>query len=562
MKFSLLLTSLLYLTLGFGAQAKTFDLDHYENLVEWKNTTIGRMAFLKAGQAKIGAAAPVLNANIEGSIPAVYFNVKILPEKVEEFRRALDLPSELKLTPVSIVENEPAHFYVTISLSKRSGVYTGLQAEWLTYVTSGREGSNRPFFYIMNRMTSVKSMNPMTASFKKDDLTHEKVNSFINSHVAENGKVALQSKIDMLNGLQKEVKISTEWANAISYMYWPNGVRDRYFYTGSMLSASMTKLEMDSVQLFENNLWKDFLESSPSQILVSTHDVELAVMPWDNLDSDLHKVSFLKRQKLRLSKNSYFGSKSWEIADKAQKGDSSVFPLMYFKIFESPHSVYFNYRIKPEQVEAFSRHINLPKGFKLAPIKIHEDQKEPEYAITIYSYLPEGLPSKVRVEWFTYVMDELNDKPRMMFIDAAVTSFMLNPLSIFEIPSYVTHEQKDQNIDIQVGTVFKRRLKATIDLSDSETLPRLKFTKEWIESNDKNYWENGVYDKAYYGDNFTYARPVLIDAARVYLDNSTMWLKFTDPQPSMIFAVVDKLEFVMAPWFNLNEVVTSARDAQ
>lgn len=76
---------------------------------------------------------------------------------------------------------------------------------------------------------------------------------------------------------------------------------------------------------------------------------------------------------------------------------------------------------------------------------------------------------------------------------------------------------------------------------------------EWILSNDRIYWRNGVYDRLLYNGLRLDADVVEVDPQSAIIDDRTSWAQFVDATPLQVAVFRKPLQFAVNPWYNVEE---------
>ncbi|MGB0921391.1 MAG: hypothetical protein ACPG1C_08740 [Alphaproteobacteria bacterium] len=218
-----------------------------------------------------------------------------------------------------------------------------------------------------------------------------------------------------------------------------------------------------------------------------------------------------------------------------------------FTVVADPASVYFNFRIKPEQLEAFTRYINLPAGMELSPIQILEGEA-PEYILTANIYEVTGLTKGLRCEWSTYIRDA-QGIPRYLIVEARASKRSMDPMDFVTPKSRVEHAMTDEAITSVVESEDGKLLTTTIHRKPDA--PIVRADGEWIEANDYIYWRNGVIDKTYYGAGFAKGMGRLHSLENVEIDDQTHWAQFIESAPKHVFQCEEALNFSVVMWSNV-----------
>jgi len=223
-------------------------------------------------------------------------------------------------------------------------------------------------------------------------------------------------------------------------------------------------------------------------------------------------------------------------------------PLVRFKVEAEPPSLYFNFALRPEQVERLEIELELP--YPLAPVRCIEGE-DAFHCLTLNVYRVSGLANGIRAEWSLYVRDP-SGKPRYLIIDARADAGSMDPIHIITRAGEVTYERTEEWLTSRIvsadGSLFQARCRARPDA------PAVRAAPEWVEANDFIYWRNGVCDRTFYDAGLANPRLRLIDPADVSIEDDTPWGRLADPTPRHVIVFEDEIEFAMSPWWNIDEL--------
>ncbi len=228
-------------------------------------------------------------------------------------------------------------------------------------------------------------------------------------------------------------------------------------------------------------------------------------------------------------------------------------PLISFKVEGNPSSVFYNFKIKEEKLDELTQAIPLPEGFSLAPVSILEGDDEALYYISLNVYLVSGLVSGFRAEWSVYVKKD-DDKPRFMIIEARSSTDSLDPVDLWTKASHVEHIQENNQFETIVESDEYTQFHAIFPVPEEVDKNYVQGTREWIAANDYIYWTNGINDRAFYNGSLLNAKMVSIPSNNVQISDSTKWTEYIEPVPVSTFIFEDSFEFIVSPWWNLEDM--------
>ena len=223
-------------------------------------------------------------------------------------------------------------------------------------------------------------------------------------------------------------------------------------------------------------------------------------------------------------------------------------PLVRFTVEADPPSIYLNFAIRDDQLEAFERHIAVP--MPLAPIRCIEGD-EPHHCLTLNMYRVSGLATGVRAEWSTYVHDA-DGVPRYLVVDAECEKGTLDSVDGFTVKGHAGYTADGARLSMFAGADADHELRCEVALPDDA--PAARSDRVWVTANDYIYWRNGVCDRTFYDAGLADATMVSIEPATAEITDGTQWAPFLEPQPRSIVAFTRPIEFAMSPWWNIDDM--------
>lgn len=222
-------------------------------------------------------------------------------------------------------------------------------------------------------------------------------------------------------------------------------------------------------------------------------------------------------------------------------------PLVRFTVEDDPPSVYLVHRVA--DVDALARHLALPPGMALAPIRCAADD-EPEYLLTLNVYRVSGITNGLRAEWSTYIADAAG-VPRYLVVDARADNTSMDPVDVITKRSVVRHERRGDAVSIEIGEgtgVYRARFDIPADA------PAETSHADFVTANDYIYWRNGVCDRTFYDAGLADADQVSVEPGTVQIEDHTEWAAFADAEPRHVLVFREAIEFVVSPWANVDEL--------
>ena len=264
---------------------------------------------------------------------------------------------------------------------------------------------------------------------------------------------------------------------------------------------------------------------------------------------------------LRYLKQTVFGQQAAD--DSARIGAGLQQPILEFTVEDTPPSVFVNWIVPDDRAAAFAAVVDLPPGFSLAKVRILESDAVARYWLSLNVYRVSGLTTGLRAEWSTYV-DDGSGVPRFMIIRARASEGSIDPIGPLALPEPFSHEV---GADSVIRTAMNRTevvqstpvvtadnlFRSTIALPDPADRHYVVPTRDWVAANDDIYWRNGVKDHIFHNSTSHSAPLISVDLANVTLDDATEWAPFVDPVPGHVLVYLDKLQFMIGPWWNVTE---------
>jgi hypothetical protein len=224
-------------------------------------------------------------------------------------------------------------------------------------------------------------------------------------------------------------------------------------------------------------------------------------------------------------------------------------PHVEFTVEADPPSVYYNFCVKKNRLEAFKRYLDLPSNLPLVPIRCVEGD-EPDVLLTLNVYRVSGVTNGVRAEFSTYIKDA-QGIPRYMVVEARDHQGSMDPINIITRASRVEQKRDSDGMVTVVESNDKALFKAYASPASFAAAPYIRIHGEWIEANDFIYWRNGVRDRCYYDAGMANPKVRALDPASVELTDNTHWAEFLAPLPKHVLVYENAMHFVIVPWENL-----------
>lgn len=259
-------------------------------------------------------------------------------------------------------------------------------------------------------------------------------------------------------------------------------------------------------------------------------------------------VAVSKWRRRRLSATKRFLYSQLMVKDAVLIAAGRAKPLVRFTVEPDPPSLYLNFAVRADRLEAFERHIAVP--MPLAPIRCLEGD-EPSHCLTFNTYRVSGLTSGIRAEWSTYVHDA-RGVPRYLVVDAECEKGTLDAVDGFTVKGHAGYTATGDRLSMFAGADAAHELRCDVTLPADA--PPVRSDREWVTANDYIYWRNGVCDRTFYDAGMADTAMVAIDPATAEITDRSQWAPFVEPVPRSIVAFTGPIEFAMSPWWNIDDL--------
>jgi hypothetical protein len=497
----------------------------------------------------------------------LYFNYEIPVANVPALEGVLQssygfTDKGFSLTPIALLRGKEPKYYM--SLNFYSVVIAGVvnyRSEWSTYVR--REGDPKPRFMVLQVQSSEDTADPMAPGF---------INQATNVEYTVGGGSIVAATPDFEASLQlpdsgsaQPEQASYAWAEANDYLYYANGVADTALYNGMLTDAALVPINPGTATINNASIWAGFISAQPSHIVYFSAPLEFAFTPYFNLNDPTLELDPAYVGALQQFKSFTFGAFSYGHAFLVLQGLEE--PLLRFDVLaDNVPSIFINFNIPQSKVKALEAYLNLPDGFKLAKSKMTPRQPA-RYLLTLNIYeSPDPLSGQraFRAEWSVYVKDGKDPsakRPYLMVVDADSSSPSLDPYNLFTPPTGFAYANNAGLLEGKIeylDTTEKFSFAFGMPPADA---PSVKLHEPWILANDRIYWRNGVYDMLFYNGLLLDADVAEVDPRSVVIDDRTIWASFIDPTPTQVLVFRKPLQFVLHPWYNVEELAAAAASA-
>jgi hypothetical protein len=224
---------------------------------------------------------PVSAFEIDNSVPSVFFNYVIPDAKADGLEAALGLPSGYCLKKNKILESDAQQaYYLTLNIFKINEAIEGLRAEWSVYVD---DGTGHEHFMIVELMTEDVVLDPVNLlnfpSMVQHELSGDTVSTTLVSPTID-FKAVLK-----VNDCREELH-TLDWVEAKDFVYYLNGICDKYYFGEGSLETPLLLVNPSSVIVSASTPWSEFIDSEPVHVLLRTNRQFIGKKPWVNVQPE------------------------------------------------------------------------------------------------------------------------------------------------------------------------------------------------------------------------------------------------------------------------------------
>jgi hypothetical protein len=220
--------------------------------------------------------------------------------------------------------------------------------------------------------------------------------------------------------------------------------------------------------------------------------------------------------------------------------------------------MFINFNIPRKQVKMLERDLGLPANLTLARSRMTATQPW-KYMLTLNIYetrdVLSGAPV-LRAEWSVYVKDVSNvssDNYYFLVIDVNSNSPSLDPYNGMTPPTEFSYSNSAGVLEASISSI-EGLSKFNIEFEYEEKASEVRLDEQWILSNDRVYWRNGVYDRLLYNGSLMSAHVTEIDPSTVAIVDNSLWANYVDKIPLQLAVIGNPLQFVINPWYNAEEL--------
>jgi hypothetical protein len=512
-----------------------------------KREVFAGLEFQRAAQVAAGAAEPLLAFEVDD---ATFIHWRIPAQRVAAFEHALALPAGFALAKVQILPREPARYYLSLNLYAVAiaGV-PGVRAEWSTYVV--RDGDPKPRFLIIEARSSVDSFDPVSGPTSASAVTYAALGGEVLAQVVADG-TDFSAQFELpCRGAGNQPRASQAWAEANDFIYWQNGVADKAFYDSSVTRDRWLSIDPSQVAIEDGSRWAEFVDAEPVHVLYSDVPLRFALSPWFNAGDPALALDPGQRAMLLAVKAQVYSGLGQQRGYLVSLGQAEA--LVDFTVVDAVPAYFINFEVPRSRVAALVDAIGMPAGLELAELSIVRGER-PAYFLSLNVYQAAGVAAGMRAEWSVYVREVASpSKVYFMAIDVASSVPSFNVVDLATPPAPVFENTLEQS-QITTSIVGASGSFAVTFMVPGDHAHPVRLSPTWLAANDRVYWTNGVYDKLYYNGSVVDAEVAEVCLASVDIYDDTPWRRFVRPQPAHVLVFRNAQEYLLHPWFNLEEL--------
>jgi hypothetical protein len=505
----------------------------------------------------------------------LYFNWEIPEQNIAAIEDSLGLEAKgFHIVPIEIIEGEKPKYYLSLNFYSVdiAGDVT-YRSEWSVYVA--KAGDPKPRYMVVEILSSEDAADPTywpleippnewflrpgtEVSYAMLDGQVEVSNPDFMATFSLQPGLGGRNKSPVASG--KTVKVGQPWAEANDALYYDNGIADTALYNGNLTDARLLAINPNKVQISNNSsFWSAFVGEKPDHVLLYQEPLNLAFTPYFNL-GEPHGLPPFYPDALQIFKKFTFGIFSHGHALQVLGGQAE--PLVRFNVLDDRvPSIFVNFNIPRHKVRGLESQLALPPGFRLVRSRMTNGRPE-RYLLSLNIYETINVLTgqrENRAEWSVYVEDE-NDPTAsgryLMVIDVDSNAASLNPYDGPTPPTQFDYGNQAGTLSADIKTDLggqsdKFFIEFDMPLAGA---PAVSLRRDWILSNDRVYWRNGIYDLLLYNGLLLDADVVEVDPKLAAIDDKTIWAEFVDETPVQIAVFKTPLQFVIRPWYNTEEL--------
>jgi hypothetical protein len=188
---------------------------------------------------------------------------------------------------------QPARYLLSLNIYESPDVLTGqrgYRAEWSTYVKDRNDPvSDRYYFFVVDVDSSTASLNPVDLFTPPTVMDYRVQGDKLVADIkrtAADGSVSDKFYVDFSLPAPNApvVRLHEPWLLANDRVYWRNGVYDLVSYNGALLAGDVVEADPKSLVIKDKTTWAQFVDATPSQVLVFRKPLQFVLHPWYNAE--------------------------------------------------------------------------------------------------------------------------------------------------------------------------------------------------------------------------------------------------------------------------------------
>lgn len=229
-----------------------------------------------------GQADAMVGFDVTNETPSTYIHFEVTDPA--GFVDAIDLPADLDLAPIALLDGEAARFFLTLSVFEIEGSLEGVRAEWSTYVD---RGDGRPKQFVIELQTERVGIEPTRILNLPSQVEHVVDGTVVRTRLGGAG-LSLEASFGTTGADARE--LTMDWVEAGDVVCYRGGVCDSLFYDAETLDVPVGVAANPSVTA--TTPWDDFLAAGPAEVFFRPNAQEYAVKRWFNLEVPIAELPF------------------------------------------------------------------------------------------------------------------------------------------------------------------------------------------------------------------------------------------------------------------------------
>ncbi len=222
---------------------------------------------------------------VEADPPSIFYNFRVLPDKVKDLERHINLPDGFTMEKMRFLENDKeSDYFVSLNVYRVSGITNALRAEWSVFVKNHAEDVDVVRYMVTEAQSSTLTMDPVNIFERARKVDQSMENNHFETVIESFDNATFSATFDIPDDGSIETAYSArEWLKSIDLIYWLNGIGDRTYYDGGMACAAIKVIPPKLVTIEDTTQWSEFIEPVPDSVLLFPDAISFVMSPWWNI---------------------------------------------------------------------------------------------------------------------------------------------------------------------------------------------------------------------------------------------------------------------------------------